>query len=435
MERKSIGSFIAALRKSNGMTQKMLAEKLNVSDKAVSRWERDECAPDLSLIPVIAEIFNVTADELLCGERRKPSLTPSISNSRTAKQKQRLINNAYEKFRNLSYISLGVSFVAVVLAIILEIILNNYPITFIFALITLIASVICEITFISNLLNSISDKEFDDAKTNSIKVKAIDFSKYIFAVNYWIAFVMVALLVYVPFCTGHKDYSIYNQFYLYSDRIFSFESAIIAFIYIASGFVIFKTIWFLILKKLQKNKVYVVNEQGQKILSFKRKMLIVFSSLLILTLFIQGYIYSTDYMFFEQPLQFNDVESFREYAAESGDNPTEIEIYGFSLLSAGSNSDYGSNKVNLEYNDSLTDSDGNIFFEFTHNNGDIAKLNWDSENLFPITVTTFYQIARNEVLLRMFFVGIFIFEFFVMMIVYRFMTKTKIVKINTIEKK
>ncbi|MEF9975200.1 MAG: helix-turn-helix transcriptional regulator, partial [Oscillospiraceae bacterium] len=63
MERKSIGSFIAVLRKANGLTQKDLAEKLNVSDKSVSRWERDDGAPDLSLVPVIAEIFGVTCDE------------------------------------------------------------------------------------------------------------------------------------------------------------------------------------------------------------------------------------------------------------------------------------------------------------------------------------------------------------------------------------
>lgn len=73
MEKKTMGSFIAALRKANGMTQKDLAEKLNVSDKAVSRWERDENAPDLSLIPVIAEIFGITADELLRGQRNPVS--------------------------------------------------------------------------------------------------------------------------------------------------------------------------------------------------------------------------------------------------------------------------------------------------------------------------------------------------------------------------
>lgn len=62
MEKKTIGSFIAALRKANGLTQKELAEKLNVSDKAVSRWERDECYPDLTMIPALAEIFGVSCD-------------------------------------------------------------------------------------------------------------------------------------------------------------------------------------------------------------------------------------------------------------------------------------------------------------------------------------------------------------------------------------
>lgn len=82
MEKKTIGGLIAALRKANGMTQKDLAERLNVSDKTVSRWERDDGAPDLSVIPVIAEIFNITCDELLRASaslpnsRRSPPKTP-----------------------------------------------------------------------------------------------------------------------------------------------------------------------------------------------------------------------------------------------------------------------------------------------------------------------------------------------------------------------
>ena len=63
MERKSIGSFIAALRRANGMTQKELAERLSVSDKAVSRWERDDSLPDVMLLPVIADLFHITVDD------------------------------------------------------------------------------------------------------------------------------------------------------------------------------------------------------------------------------------------------------------------------------------------------------------------------------------------------------------------------------------
>ena len=51
MAKNTIGQFIAALRKAKGMTQQDVANRLNVSNKAVSRWERDECAPDLSIIP------------------------------------------------------------------------------------------------------------------------------------------------------------------------------------------------------------------------------------------------------------------------------------------------------------------------------------------------------------------------------------------------
>ena len=69
MENKSIGKFISTLRKASGMTQKDLGDKLFVSDKTISRWEREESAPEISLLPAIAEVFGITVDELLHGER------------------------------------------------------------------------------------------------------------------------------------------------------------------------------------------------------------------------------------------------------------------------------------------------------------------------------------------------------------------------------
>ena len=96
MEAKTMGSFLAALRKAAGMTQRELAEQLHVSDKAVSRWERDECAPDLALIPVIAEIFSVTCDELLRGGRDRGDQTGDPA--KADKQRQWILRKTRSKF-------------------------------------------------------------------------------------------------------------------------------------------------------------------------------------------------------------------------------------------------------------------------------------------------------------------------------------------------
>jgi transcriptional regulator with XRE-family HTH domain len=69
MDVGKIGTFIAALRKSRGLTQQEVANSLGVSDKTISKWECGNGLPDITAIPAIAELFEVTADEILCGER------------------------------------------------------------------------------------------------------------------------------------------------------------------------------------------------------------------------------------------------------------------------------------------------------------------------------------------------------------------------------
>ena len=64
------GSFIASLRREKGMTQKELASLLGVSDKAVSKWERGESYPEVTLFPALGAVLGVTADELMAGERQ-----------------------------------------------------------------------------------------------------------------------------------------------------------------------------------------------------------------------------------------------------------------------------------------------------------------------------------------------------------------------------
>ena len=64
-----IGKIIRKLRRDANMTQQVFAEKLGVSYQSVSRWENEETYPDMELLPAIAEIFGVTTDELIKGER------------------------------------------------------------------------------------------------------------------------------------------------------------------------------------------------------------------------------------------------------------------------------------------------------------------------------------------------------------------------------
>ena len=62
---KTLGTKIAELRKQNGMTQLELAERMGVTDKAVSKWERDLSCPDINSIPTLAEVLGVSVDELM----------------------------------------------------------------------------------------------------------------------------------------------------------------------------------------------------------------------------------------------------------------------------------------------------------------------------------------------------------------------------------
>ena len=73
--KNQIGSNIAAYRKRLGLTQARLAEKLNYSDKAVSKWERGESAPDVQTLVQLAELFDVTVNDLLVDPNALPEVT------------------------------------------------------------------------------------------------------------------------------------------------------------------------------------------------------------------------------------------------------------------------------------------------------------------------------------------------------------------------
>lgn len=68
MDTMKTGSYLAALRKNAGMTQQEAADRLGVSNKTVSKWESGGGFPDIAILPALAELYGVTADDILAGE-------------------------------------------------------------------------------------------------------------------------------------------------------------------------------------------------------------------------------------------------------------------------------------------------------------------------------------------------------------------------------
>ena len=69
MDQIKIGKFIASCRKEQGMTQAVLAEKLGISDRAVSKWETGKSLPDAGIMLELSELLNINVNELLSGEK------------------------------------------------------------------------------------------------------------------------------------------------------------------------------------------------------------------------------------------------------------------------------------------------------------------------------------------------------------------------------
>ena len=78
MEQKKIGNFLKNLRKEKGITREMLAEKLNVSGRTVSRWETGNNMPDISLLIELAEFYDISILEIVNGERKLYSITKKL---------------------------------------------------------------------------------------------------------------------------------------------------------------------------------------------------------------------------------------------------------------------------------------------------------------------------------------------------------------------
>lgn len=114
-----LGSNIAACRKRHGLTQAGLAEKLNYSDKAVSKWERGESIPDVLTLVQIAELFAISVNDLLTDPNALPEEKGAVV-GRMEKAVEKTLKRKADKLSILGLSSLLVWFVALLLFVIIS---------------------------------------------------------------------------------------------------------------------------------------------------------------------------------------------------------------------------------------------------------------------------------------------------------------------------
>ena len=309
MERKTIGSFISALRRANGMTQQDLADKLNVSNKAVSRWERDECAPDLSLIPVIAELFDITCDELLKGERiirdEECECDEQARQSlKSEKQFKNMLHNRMKKYKNLTLVSLGISVIGILAAAIANLAFSEGLVAFCIATAFIMIGEICQICFSANarLLTDEDDYYSDKIKeANTSVVKILVATAFVNLVAFSFCLPLVTLIDGVNYGLTFESWLGYGILY-----------AVIA-------FVVAYVLYVAVIRKrlIRRNIICSDSERAawhQKDTALLRKILVITTAvalvvgIVILTLAIVG-----DNGWAAKREKFDTVEAFKSY--------------------------------------------------------------------------------------------------------------------------
>ena len=364
MEKKTLGSFIAVLRKANGLTQRELAEKLNVSDKAVSRWERDECAPDITLIPVIADIFGVTTDELLRGERKSEEAgDPVYQKEKSKKQMQNLFDRALLRFKDKTWISLGIALCGYLLAMLLNFAVLRGDIGFFVALIFYVGAVITQICFTRHAI-ALHDEDFDETMQTDYRVNVVMLARNV----YFVIFALFA--VTIPFAAvGRAGITFFSWF------PFTVVMALVAFL-------VWVIVYMLFVKPWLVKKSYIIYEEKSKMKMMAQNKLLkrtlAISLVVAIVLAVPIFVLQESTLFFAKKEVFHDFESFGEYMSRK--EPTwlyeEMEADG-----------------SLEYyeprRETIENRNGKTIYEYKRWNQNVWIIDYKcDEDCLPISVIT-----------------------------------------------
>ena len=395
MEKKTIGGFIAALRKANGMTQKDLAEKLNVSDKTVSRWERDDGAPDLAVIPVIAEIFDVTCDELLRGERKSPTERAEATEEdeptpKAEKQRQRLLKSTLSQYKNHTYIAIGVSVIGIIVALVCNLAFLKAVLGFFLGAIFFVASIVCQAVFINKAFFSVEDAGLDVNVLSDYKRKVIGLAEK--SIGLTVAFIGFTFpLILVDAYMG-----------LGSDSLL-----ILGAMGAAAFLLLYAVVLYFLNASFLRKGVYTLPERESVVYhhnhKLKRTCTIVLVVLLVVTFI--GHYFATsiwgpysimkgttfeDYDSFVEYME-QDIPASPRYSFNGGTTAVEIPVPSEEIETGTYYDEYG-NEISEEeaLTRRLEDKNGNVVCEYIDRNESVVSLRYTPKDgtILPVTVCT-----------------------------------------------
>lgn len=126
MDNEKIGKYIASLRKEMKLTQQQLADKLKITNKAISKWENGQGLPDISILPNLAEILNTTVDEILNGENSGNNNDKSHDNEIS----KYIIEKNQLKYKQNCLISLAIGILGIILMIVIWTNISKWQLSF-----------------------------------------------------------------------------------------------------------------------------------------------------------------------------------------------------------------------------------------------------------------------------------------------------------------
>lgn len=420
MEKKTIGKFIAVLRKANGMTQKELGDRLYVSDKTVSRWERDECTPELALIPVIAEIFGITTDELLRGERNSPAAsagegvtseaaeTAAYQKKKSDKQWRSLLHRRMTTYKNLTYLSVGLPIVGLLGAAIANLAFTRGLVGFCIAAVFILSGVICQLCFAANAKMPVDDDEDDATRTADLAA----FNDRVVGTAVKVLFLDLAFLAFCLPIMPYSHVGLTMSFWLWQGALCTALALVVG--WIAYAFGIHPALIRGGALSLESEDTVTRRRVWYKTL---RKYVIVGTVIAVVPCIVAGVIIELPRSLFAKRIVFEDRGEFQTYMEDAWekyklDQGIRTEEYDFSVnVEIQEETVYPSIKFDddFEYIESgdyveVPDKDGNVLFTYVHIPGYVVEFSFDkSDDGLPIKVYTRESLNHTYAVLEVIF--------------------------------